>query len=117
MRAHSRLRGDGARAPRAAVAMLTLVATLLAMPGVCTGRFVCTRGMAAAGPACPKCGPHARAHSVPAPAGKCCTHVVADPVAAVPSAAVSLTKPEASGWLALAAPSGCAVLASLDPQL
>lgn len=49
----------------------TLFAALLVLPSLSQGRFICTKGMAEAGPACPRC--HGTATAV---ANPCCKWVV-----------------------------------------
>ena len=49
---------------------------LVSLPGGATGHFVCTRGMAEAGPACPLCHGHASAEQSSVGIGKSCCKFV-----------------------------------------
>src|SRR6266571_7852208 len=46
------------RSMRPMLSWILLAAMLVSLPGGTTGHFVCTRGMAQAGPACPLCHGH-----------------------------------------------------------
>src|SRR5438093_1793617 len=61
---------------RAMMSWTMLAAMLVSLPGGATGHFVCTLGMAEAGPACPLCHGHAGANQPgPAVGNGCCKFV------------------------------------------
>jgi hypothetical protein len=63
-------------AARTMMSWILLSAMLVSLPGEATGRFVCLRGMAQAGPACPRCRGHASNQEPRTAIGKrCCTFV------------------------------------------
>jgi hypothetical protein len=73
---------------------LALAAMLTAGPAGATGKYVCMRGMAAAGPACPLCHGHRDSESArPVGQGPCCTYVFSATSPMTASAAFQLTRP------------------------
>ena len=71
------------RSARTMVSWILLVAMLASLPGRAMGHFVCTLGMAEAGPTCPLCHGHASGEQPGAGVGNsCCKFVAGQPVAA-----------------------------------
>src|SRR5258705_241995 len=64
------------RAARTMMSWILLAATLVSLPGEAAGRFVCSLGMAQAGPACPLCHGHASRQQPGAAIGKSCCKFV-----------------------------------------
>ena len=70
------------RSTRTTVSWILLAAMLMSVPGRATGHFVCTLGMAEAGPACPLCHGRASAEQPGLRVGNtCCKFVAGQPVA------------------------------------
>ena len=79
---------------RPIAAWLAVAAMLSVGPVAATGKYVCTRGMAAAGPACPLChGEHDSEGAHPQGSGPCCTYVLSSALPMAATAAFQLTKP------------------------
>ena len=65
-------------AARTTLSWVLMVAMLLSLPGRAMGHFVCTRGMAEAGAACPLCHGHAPAEQTGPEVGNSCCKFVAN---------------------------------------
>ena len=82
------------RFSRTILSWVLLLGMLASLPGGAAGRFVCTRGMAKAGPDCPVCSAHATA-AQPGPGigNKCCKFVGAGPASDALLAPAAIERP------------------------
>ena|SRR2546425_3679101 len=101
---------------RMTLSWLLLAAMLVSLPGGTTGHFVCTLGMAEAGPSCPLCHGHASAqHPGPGVGNRCCKFVAGQ---SAPDSHLALTQGEKPGpGHAPPLPSDSGLLATLEREL
>jgi len=86
---------------------LVLVALLASLPGGASGRFVCSLGMAEAGPACPVChGDPANNPSSPQLDNRCCEYRAGEQQSALLQSGVAIERPAATHGT-LMSPSWC----------
>src|SRR5919198_3081975 len=106
------------RSARKMVSWILLVAMLVSLPGRATGHFVCTRGMAEAGPTCPLCHGDATA-TEPGPGvrNSCCKFVVGSSVMDSDLAPARVEKPVLTLASLLLANAGLGLLVAPDCDL
>lgn len=76
---------------------LVLVALLASLPGGASGRFVCSLGMAEAGPACPVChGDPGNNPSSPQLDNRCCEYRAGEQQSALLQSGVAIERPAAT---------------------
>ena len=103
---------------RAPVSWILLVAMLVSLPGIASGRFLCTLGMKEAGPACPLCQGRASADQPgPAVGNSCCKFVTGQSVADSYLPMAQVQKPDAAQAPSLPADVGLGFLVAPDRDL
>ena len=104
------------RSTRTMMSWILLAAMLVSLPGGTTGHFVCTLGMAEAGPACPLCHAHAGAEQAGPGVGNNCCKLVAGQSAPLSHLAVIQVEQPAFGHASLL-PADTGLLIALERDL
>ena len=101
------------RFARTKLSWVLLVAMLVSLPGRAMGHFVCTLGMAEAGPTCPLChGLTSTEQPSPEVGNSCCKFVAGQPVAISDLTLAQVEKPVLAQASLLPAAAGLGLLAT-----